>query len=109
MSQKTPYFNVDVDETEDLVKGGFCEIVWGSAFNTHTAVQFLKLYDASSTSAVTVGTTTPTLTVAIPASSSVPIGGVSFTNGIVAAATLLAANNDATGPTAAVVLSLSTT
>ncbi len=100
---------MDVDESEDLVFGDGCEITWGSVYNTHSAAIFLKFYDASSEDDVTVGTTAPTLTIAVPATSSVTLGPVSFTEGVVVAATANAVDSDTTAPAAAVVLSLATT
>lgn len=108
MSSKIPYYNVDVDESEDLVRAGPCEVTWGSVFNTHTAVQFLKFYDAAAVTDVTVGTTAPVMTLAVPPASAVPIAEIIFDLGCVVAATLLAADADTTAPADAVILSLST-
>jgi hypothetical protein len=66
MSKKVPYQNLDADESEDLAFGGPCELIGGSAYNGHSAVTFLKIYDAAAVSAVTVGTTVPKFVIGIP-------------------------------------------
>jgi len=103
----TPYSNIDVDETEDLWYAGNCEIVGGTAFNGHTAVEFLKIYDAAAVADVTVGTTVPKFVIGIPLKGSVSIPRATFKLGVVVACTLNAALADATAPTVAAVVSLS--
>lgn len=107
MPTKTPKYNVDVDETADLVFGGECEIAGGSVSNAHSAMQFLKLYDAAAAGDVTVGTTVPKITIAVPPAGAVQLWPMGFANGIVAACTANAADNDTTEPTGVCVLSLS--
>ena len=102
----TPYYNVDVDESEDLVIGGPRELIWASLCNTHTAAAFVKFYNATATDDVTVGTTAPVLTVAVPAGGVANIRNVTFDAGIVIAATENAADGDNTAPAAAVIASL---
>lgn len=109
MSKKVPYSNIDVDQTEDLAFGGPCELIGGTAFNGHTAVTFLKIYDAASVADVTVGTTVPKFVIGIPTVGSVSIPPASFANGVVVACTLNAALADATDPVVGAVVSLSTT
>ncbi len=109
MSKKVPYSNVDVDETEDLAFGGPCELIDGTAFNGHTVVTFLKIYDAAAVADVTVGATVPKFVIGIPTKSSVAIPQAAFANGVVIACTLNAALADATDPVVGAVVSLTTT
>jgi hypothetical protein len=109
MSKKVPYQNLDADESEDLAFGGPCELIGGSAYNGHSAVTFLKIYDAAAVSAVTVGTTVPKFVIGIPATSAVAIPPADFTSGVVVACTLNAALADATDPVVGAVVNLTTT
>lgn len=61
----TLYRNVDVDETEDQIKASAGQIYWIHAMNLTAAVLYLQFYNATAAS-VTVGTTTPDMTFAIP-------------------------------------------
>ena len=74
--------SLDLDETEEEVKGS-AGTVYGIIFsNLATATRFLKFYNATAAS-VTVGTTTPVLTIPIPGNSADDITGViSFPQGI---------------------------
>lgn len=60
----TPYRNVDVDETEDDIKTSAGKLFWLNVMNLTASVLYLQIYDNVSAS-VTVGTTTPTLTIPI--------------------------------------------
>lgn len=61
----TLYRNVDVDETEDQIKGTAGQLYWLHAMNLTAAVLYLQFYNATAAS-VTVGTTTPDLTFPLP-------------------------------------------
>lgn len=95
---------LDLDETEEDVKtsAGTVYGVWFS--NTATTTRFLKFYNAAAAS-VTVGTSTPVLTLALPGNSSDDISGVfslaqgiAFSTAICVAATTGAADTDTGAP-----------
>ena len=98
--------SIDLDETEEEVKAT-AGLVYGILFsNMATSTRFLKLYNATAAS-VTVGTTTPVLTLALPGNSSDDVSGVfsfpqgiTFSTAITAAATTGIADNDTGAPAA---------
>jgi hypothetical protein len=61
----TPYQNLDVDETEDDVKTSAGRVFWVHAMNLSATKKYLKFYNATAAN-VTVGTTTPVLTLPLP-------------------------------------------
>ena len=61
----TIYRNLDVDETEDEIKGSAGQLYWIHAMNMSNAPLYLKFWNATAAN-VTVGTTTPVLTVPLP-------------------------------------------
>lgn len=87
--------SLDLDETEEDVKTS-AGTVYGIIFtNTSSSTRWLKLYNATAAS-VTVGSTTPLLTIGLPGTAggsditgSIPIpeGGIAFSTAISAAAT----------------------
>lgn len=98
--------SIDLDETEEEVKAtaGTVYGVWFS--NMATSTRFLKFYNATAAN-VTVGTTTPVLTLAIPGNSSDDVSGVfsiphgiAFSTAITVAATTGIADNDTGAPAA---------
>lgn len=99
--------SIDLDESEEEVKStaGTVFSVWFS--NMATSTRFLKFYNAT-TANVTVGTTTPVITVAMPGNSSDDISGVlgglsqgiKFDTAITVAATTGLADNDTGAPSA---------
>ena len=101
------YRTLDADETEEEVKGsaGTVYAIWGANLSTTTA--YMKFYDATA-GAVTVGTTTPVLTLPVPGNSSDAVAfnfnlggmGVAFANGICIAATTVLADAGSVGPSA---------
>jgi hypothetical protein len=108
----TPYKNLDVDETEDEVKGTAGKVFWVHAINLTAVKQYLKFYNATAAN-VTVGTTTPVLTFPIPtmadtngAGFTINFGdaGVQFTTAITIAATTAFADNDTGAPAANAVI-----
>lgn len=101
----TPYKNLDVDETEDEVKGTAGQVYWIHAINTTAAPLYLKFYNATAAS-VTVGSTTPVLTLPVPANAdsdgagftlSIP-NGIAFGTAITIAATTGVADADTGAP-----------
>jgi hypothetical protein len=98
--------SLDLDESEEEVKAS-AGTVYGLWFsNTATATRFLKFYNATAAS-VTVGTTTPVLTIALPGNTSDDISGVfsiaqgiAFGTAITVAATTGVADNDTGAPAA---------
>lgn len=98
--------SLDLDETEEEVKASAGQVyaVWFS--NLATTTRFLKFYNATAAN-VTVGTTTPVLTLALPGNSSDDISGVfsstmgiAFDTAITVAATTAVADNDSGAPAA---------
>ena len=101
----TLYKNIDVDQTEDQVKGSAGQVYWIHAVNLANAPRFLKFYNATAAS-VTVGTTVPDLTFAIPSQGDVNgagfvlaiPNGIAFETAITIAATMGVADNDSGAP-----------
>lgn len=98
--------SLDLDETEEQVKGTAGQVygLWFS--NTTASTLWLKFYNGTAAS-VTVGTTTPVITLGLPGNSSDTISGVfsstmgiAFDTAITVAATTGVADND-TGATTA--------
>jgi len=98
--------SLDLDETEEEVKGT-AGTIYGIIFtNTSSSTRWLKLYNATAAS-VSVGSTTPLLTIGLPGTAggsditgSIPIpqGGIAFTTAICAAATTGIADADTGAP-----------
>lgn len=97
--------SLDLDESEEDVKtsAGTVYSVWVT--NTATSTRFLKFYNATAAN-VTVGTTTPVITIGIPGNSSDDISGnfssggigIQFSTAISVAATTGVADNDTGAP-----------
>jgi hypothetical protein len=103
----TIFRSLDLDETEEEVKGSAGQIYGCWVTNTATSTRWLKVYNATAAN-VTVGTTTPVITIGIPGNTSDDISGV-FANGgmgiafdtaITVAATTGVADNDTGAPAA---------
>jgi len=101
----TLYKNIDVDESEDEVKGSAGQIYWIHAINLSSTVKYLKIYNAAAVS-VTVGTTVPDITFPLPTQGdangagftfTIP-NGIAFSTGITIAATTGVADNDNGAP-----------
>lgn len=98
--------SIDLDESEEEVKAS-AGTVYGILFsNLATTTRFLKFYNATAAS-VTVGTTTPVLTLALPGNATDDISGVisfpqgiAFSTAICVAATTGVADNDTGAPAA---------
>jgi hypothetical protein len=97
----TPSKQIDIDETEDEVKGSAGTVYGWVLTNLATGTRYVKFYNATAAN-VTVGTTTPTITIAIPAGAGVvmPQGGpgIAFGTAICVAATTGVADNDTGAP-----------
>lgn len=101
----TLYKNIDVDESEDQVKGTAGQVYWIHAINLTAAPLYLKFYNATAAS-VTVGTTTPDLTFPVPGNAdsdgagftlSIP-NGIAFSTAITIAGTTGVADADTGAP-----------
>lgn len=97
--------SLDLDETEEEVKGTAGQIYWIHAMNLSTGKRYLKIYNATAAS-VSVGTTTPVLTFVIPTQGdtngtgfvlNVPMG-IPFDTAITVAATTGLADADTGAP-----------
>lgn len=77
-----------------------------NGYNSTATVTYLKFYDKAT--APTVGTDTPVLTLALPASAvfSYDLGGLAFATGIGYGLTTVAADNGTTAPAAGAILGL---
>lgn len=102
--------SIDLDETEEEVKASAGTVygIWFS--NLATSTRFLKFYNATAAS-VTVGTTTPALTLALPGNATDDVSGVialaqgvKFSTAITVAATTGVADADTGAPGANEVL-----
>lgn len=101
----TIFRSIDLDETEEEVKGTAGQVfnVWVT--NTATSTRFVKFYNATAAN-VTVGTTTPVITIGIPGNSSDDISGnftagthgIAFGTAITVAATTGVADADTGAP-----------
>lgn len=101
----TVYKNIDVDESEDQIKATAGQIFWIHAINMKATPLYLKFYNATAAD-VTVGTTVPVLTFAVPSQGStngagfvlsVP-SGIPFDTAITVAATTGVADADTGAP-----------
>jgi hypothetical protein len=99
--------SLDLDESEEEVKSS-AGTVYGCWFtNTATATRWLKFYNATAAN-VTVGSTTPVLTIGLPGNSTDDISGmlqaggmgINFSTAITVAATTGVADNDTGAPAA---------
>ena len=107
LTAKRMYTNLDVDQTEDSVLAVPGRVYWIHAVNHNAGDVYLKFYDAL-VADVTVGTTTPDLTLVVPVfsatlgwvlSETIP-GGLVFATGITIACTTGFAVADTGAPAA---------
>jgi hypothetical protein len=99
--------SIDLDESEEEIKATAGQVYAAWVTNTHTATLYLKFYNATAAN-VTVGTTTPVITIPIPGNSSDDISavlsaggyGIAFDTAITAAVTTGLADNDTGAPAA---------
>jgi len=101
----TPYKNIDVDETEDEVKGTAGQVYFIHAINKTATPLYLKFYNATAAN-VTVGSTVPVHTFPVPANAdsdgagftlAIP-NGIAFSAAITIAGTTGVADNDTGAP-----------
>lgn len=101
------YFrSIDLDETEEEVKASAGTLYGGVVMNLKATVLYLKFYNATAAN-VTVGTTTPVLTIPVPSPGDtsgagfnipLPTCGVQFDTAITIACTTGIADNDTGAP-----------
>jgi hypothetical protein len=104
-AQQTPWRSLDLDETEEQVKGSAGEVCSVWVTNTATATRWLKFYNATAAT-VEVGTTTPLVTIGIPGGADDDVAGsfattngcLAFGTAITVAATTGAADADTGAP-----------
>lgn len=96
--------SLDIDETEEEIKATAGQVYGWYIFNAVASVRYVKFYNATAAN-VTVGTTTPVLTLPVPTSSTNGVGfvfnsamGITFDTAITVACTTALADNDATAP-----------
>lgn len=98
--------SIDLDETEEEVKGSEGVLYGYYFYNANAALRYLKFYNATAAN-TTVGTTTPVLTLPLPATSAGHVTfaeGVKFSTAITVAATTGLADNDTGAPSASDVI-----
>ena len=98
----TIFRSIDVDESEEEIKGTAGQIYSMYLYNRSAADRFIKFYNATAAS-VTVGTTTPVLTFQLAADQGLTINepnGIAFGTAICIAATTGVADNDTGAPDA---------
>lgn len=92
--------SIDLDESEEEVKGGAGQVFGWYLSNLSTSRLYLKFYNAPAAS-VTVGTSTPFMTVPLGAGKEANyevMGGIEFDTGITVAVTTGIADNDTGAP-----------
>ena len=101
----TLYKNIDVDESEDEIKGSAGQVYWIHCMNLKASVLYLKFYNATAANVI-VGTTVPDLTFPIPTQGdtngagfvlAIP-NGIAFNTAITVACTTGVADNDSGAP-----------
>jgi hypothetical protein len=101
----TIFRSIDLDETEEEIKATAGQVYGMWVTNTATATRFVKFYNATAAN-VTVGTTTPVITIGIPGNASDDVSGnfgpggmgIAFGTAITVAATTGVADNDTGAP-----------
>jgi hypothetical protein len=94
--------SLDLDETEEDVKTSAGQVFGWYFYNDGAAEAYVKFYNATAAN-VTVGTTTPVLTIPIPAGAAANVFtdiGIAFGTAISVAATTAVADNDTAAPAA---------
>lgn len=101
----TIFRSIDLDETEEQIKGTAGQVYWLHCMNMAATVRYLKFYNATAATVV-VGTTTPVMTFPIPtqgdtngAGFMLPVpNGIEFGTAITVAATTGIADADTGAP-----------
>lgn len=98
------YRNLDLDEADQQIKATAGTLYGWYICNTSTTTRYLKFYNATAAS-VTVGTTTPVMTLPIPGNSADDVSanllggvGIAFATAITVAVTTAAADADTGAP-----------
>lgn len=99
--------SLDIDESEEEIKASAGTVYGMWVTNTATSTRFIKFYNATAAN-VTVGTTTPVITIGIPGNTSDDVSGsfgpggigIGFATAISVAATTAAADADTGAPSA---------
>ena len=101
----TIFRSIDLDESEEEVKATAGQVYWLHCINLAASLRYLKFYNATAAS-VTVGTTTPVMTIPIPTQGdtngagftlAIP-NGIAFSTAITVAATTGIADADTGAP-----------
>lgn len=98
----TIFRSIDLDESEEDVKTSAGQLYGYYIFNAAAATRYVKFYNATAAN-TTVGTTTPVLTIPLPAGAAANVEftqGIAFSTAICAAATTGLADNDTGAPSA---------
>lgn len=98
----TTFRSIDVDETEEEIKATAGQLFGWFIYNNAATTIYVKFYNATAAN-VTVGTTTPVITVPIPAGAGANVeytNGVAFSTAITIAATTGVADNNTGAPAA---------
>ena len=93
--------SLDLDETEEDVKTSAGMVYGWYLFNAAASTRYVKFYNATAAN-TTVGTTTPAITVPLPAGQGANVAfehGIAFSTAICVAATTGLADNDTGAPT----------
>ena len=94
--------SLDIDETEEDVKTSAGVVYGYYIFNAAASTRYVKFYNATAAS-VSVGTTTPVLTIPVPTGSAANLAlpyGIAFSTAICVAATTGVADSDTGAPSA---------
>ena len=94
--------SIDLDESEEEVKATAGQVFGWYIYNKAAAVTYVKFYNATAAN-TTVGTTTPVMTVPIPATAGANVeftNGITFATAITVAATTGVADADTGAPAA---------
>jgi hypothetical protein len=98
----TIFRTLDADETEEEIKATAGKLYGWYLYNDGAAEVYVKFYNATAAN-VTVGTTTPVLTIPVPAGSAANVeytNGITFSTAMCIAATTEVADNGTTAPAA---------
>ncbi len=91
---------LDLDEADQAIKASAGKIYGYHLYNAGAAARYFKFYDALAAN-VTVGTTTPVITISVPAGGVTQVEfsmGIAFVTGITAACVTGLADNSAGAP-----------
>jgi hypothetical protein len=98
----TIFRSIDLDETEEEIKATAGQVFGWYIFNAAATTHYVKFYNATAAN-VTVGSTTPVMTIPVPAGSAANVftdTGIAFGTAITAAATTGVADADTGAPAA---------